>query len=95
LPALYISKVLLFVKKHSIYFTNSTLNHNYPTRNKDRFILQSHNTVAFEKGLLYAGQKFHNILPKNLREETNIAKFKRDVNNYLSNLSIYRTSDFT
>ena len=68
--------------------------HPYETRNKDKFVLKSHKTKAYEKGLMYAGQYYYNKLPKRLRNEPNIHIFKPKIKMYLLSNNIYKLSDF-
>jgi hypothetical protein len=94
LPALYIAQVLIFMKKHPAYFSNCQFNHRYNTRHKNRMQLPKHNTRAFEKGLLFAGQRLFNKLPRVLQNEKCPLLFKAAIKKYLLLKEVYNMSDF-
>jgi len=62
LPALYVSQVLIFVKKHPVYYDKFKFKftHNNNASNKSSMQFVHHKTAAHEKGLLVAGQPFFN-----------------------------------
>jgi hypothetical protein len=94
LPALYISQVLIFIKKHPSYFSNFHFTHQYETRHKNRMMLSHHHTSAFEKGLLFAGQRLFNKIPRELQEENIPFCFKKLIKDYLLKNHVYNISDF-
>ena len=94
LPALYISKVLLFFKKHPEYLSESKFNHEYNTRHKNNLQLERHNTTAYEKGLLYSGQIFYNKLPNELQMELNVNTFKNKIKLLVMNYDVYSVLNF-
>ena len=95
LPALYISNVLVFFKKHPEYFSENQFVHEYNTRHKNNLQLVKHNTTSYEKGLLYSGQIFYNKLPNDLKAESNINSFKNKIKLYLLENDIYSVSEFS
>lgn len=94
MPALYIYKSLLFLKKNPHYFENNIKTHKYETRHKDLYDVDCHNTTAKERGLHYSAIKFYNNLPKCLREENNINKFKKELKILLLEKNVYSVQDF-
>jgi hypothetical protein len=96
LPALYVSQVLIFVKKHPEYFDKFKFKftHNYNTRNKNRMQFVPHKTSAYEKGLLFAGQRMYNKIPFELQIEKCHVRFKQLLKNYLFTHLFYKISDF-
>jgi hypothetical protein len=93
-PALYIYKALLFLKKNPQYFETSVISHNYNTRHKDLLNVDKHRTTAKEKGLHYSAIKFYNHLPKHLRDEQDINKFKLKLRTLLLDSKVYSIKDF-
>jgi hypothetical protein len=81
LPALYIFKCLIFLKKYPQYFEHSKFNHYYNkiTQNKYLFSLEKHKNVAYEKGLLYPAKSFY----KEIRRQQSLILFKCIVKSYL------------
>jgi len=96
LPALYVSQALNFVKKHPEYFDKFKFkfSHNYNTRNKGRMQLSHHKTTAYEKGLLFAGQRMYNKIPYELQIEQCHDRFKKLVKSYMFSHMFYKISDF-
>jgi len=94
LPALYVAQVLIFMKKHPEYFSKCHFNHRYNTRHRNRMQLPKHKTTAFEKGLLFAGQRLFNKLPLNLQNEKCPLRFKLAIKKYLLLKNVYSISDF-
>ena len=93
LPALYIFQIVLFCKKNSQYLENTVQNHSYNTRNKNLYTPLRHKTTAYEKGPLYSGQKFYNMLPLNIREEPSLNVFKILLKKFLFAKKIYCIND--
>jgi len=96
LPALYVSQVLVFVKKHPEYYDKFKFKftHKYNTRNKNNMKFVHHKTAAFEKGLLFAGQRMFNRIPFALQIEQSQTKFKKLVKDYLLANMFYKISEF-
>lgn len=94
-PALYISKVLIFLKKNPIVFKDNKFSHEYETRHKDLFQLEKHRTAdGYEKGMFYAAQKYHNLLPKNIQDISDAKLFKREIKTLLLKYDVYKIDDF-
>lgn len=94
LPALYISKTLIFVKQNPNLFSDNVSQHKYETRHKDLFNLEKHRTAGYEKGLFYSAQKYHNMLPKYIQEITCVKLFKKEIKNFLFAYNVYKIEDF-
>ena len=94
LPALYISNVLLFFKKHPEYLSETKFDHGYNTRHKNNFQIEKHNTTSYEKGLLYSGQIFNNKLPNELQIEINVNTFKNKIKLLLMTNDVYSVTEF-
>jgi len=93
-PALYIAQTLIFIKKNPHYFEKSKQTHIYNTRNKDLFLPDIHRTSKYEMNLRYSALKFHNHLPKTLRDEKSVLKFKSQIKYFLLNNNVYSIQNF-
>lgn len=94
LPALYITQVLVFVKKQPKYFQSCFFKHHYETRHKTKMIFDQHKTSALEKGLLYSAQSLYNKLPEDLRNECNPLKFKSLIKSHLFEKNVYKICEY-
>ena len=92
--ALYIYKVLLFVRTHNQYFENTMPSHDYSTRNKQLYVLNKHKTTSYERGLSYKAKKFYNNLPQNIKDIELFTSYKKAVKTYLQSKCIYSINDF-
>jgi hypothetical protein len=93
-PALYIYKCLIFLKKNPQYFYNNVKTHLYTTRYKDLYDVECHRTTARERGLKYSAIKFFNKLPKSLRDQNNLNKFKTELKCMLLKKNVYSIQDY-
>lgn len=63
--------------------------HNYNTRHRNELAVPSHNLQIYTKKPQYAGTKFFNHLPQNIKSEQNLRTFKRKLKEYLIEKAIY------
>lgn len=57
--------------------------HTYPSRRKDDFRIPQANKSSTRRNVFYAGLKFFNEMPEEIKIETSFAKFKKLVNKYV------------
>lgn len=93
-PALYVAQVLIFVNKYPQYFSESKFKHDYNTRNKDKFVLDTHKTVTYERGLFYSGKLLFNHLPNSIRAIKNCKTFKQLIKKFMFANNILSIKEF-
>lgn len=92
--AIYIFNCILFVKKKENEFEKCVGGDRYPIRNENSFKLPIHKTSTLEQSPKYAGLKFFNHLPKEIRNISNFKMFKHELRSFLCNASIYSIQEF-
>jgi hypothetical protein len=86
----YIFSLLLFLNKNKNLFTVNSTIYQYATRQQSNFHQPSANLSKYQKGICYLGVKVFNKLPPYIKEEfDNSRKFKRSLQNFLSEKSFY------
>ncbi len=91
---LYIFDTIMYVVNHEVN-SKSSLIHKYKTRNKNKLITYHHRLKMFEKKTTFVGNKFFNYLPIKIKDEQhNIQKFKKVLNEFLTNLALYSIDEF-
>ena len=68
--------------------------HDYNTRRKRDFLLSKPRLELAKRKPTYAGTKFYNSLPEHLKHQTKFLKFKRELKNYLLEMSPYSFDEF-
>jgi exonuclease III len=92
LTSLYILEAILFVVGNGALNIHSDM-HSYETRNKDNFLLSKPKLNVYKKGVVYAGCKFYNRLPKQLQLKGETG-FKTKLKNFLTDRAYYSVEDF-
>lgn len=92
--SLYIFELILLVKRnfHSICALGDK--HNYNTRFKKQPCFSTHNLKIFERKPSYAGIKYFNSLPPEIKNITDVNKFKSKLKLYLLNKPLYSLDEF-
>uniref|UniRef100_A0A1B6MV12 Uncharacterized protein n=1 Tax=Graphocephala atropunctata TaxID=36148 RepID=A0A1B6MV12_9HEMI len=67
--------------------------HGYNTRNAQNFSLPAHHRTLYEKKPSYAGAKFYNILPQDVKDE-NCRTFKLRLTRWLLERPFYSVNEF-
>jgi hypothetical protein len=91
LPSLYIYETILFVKNNVSNFETSKLSN---LRTNKNLHIPTHNTTLYQRNIYYNGIKLYNKLPKSLKEERNLKKFKKNLKSILLNGVFYKVEDF-
>ena len=95
LPAQYIFSLLLFLNKNKNLFTANSTIYQYATRQQSNLHQPLANLSKYQKGICYLGVKVFNKLPPYIKEEVdNLRKFKRSLQNFLSEKSIYSLQEY-
>lgn len=68
--------------------------HPYNTRNKSEIIPTHHRLQLYTKKPSYAGAKFFRTLPKEIKKEKNVNKFKIKLKNYITSNPIYSIEEY-
>ena len=92
-PSLYIYKVILYSKLKCKVSTVGEM-HTYFTRFGNLQRTPTHHLSLYEKRITYAGIKFFNQLPNEMRQITSINKFKHILKMYLIKNEYYSIEDF-
>ncbi len=92
IPALYVFKCVMFVKKCPALFPR--LSQNRITRNANKLLVPKHKTQLFEKSPLYCCVQFYNKLPRDIINLKPLSKFKSAVHELLSSKALYKVNDF-
>lgn len=90
--ALYIFQTIIYAKEHQ--FTHIEDLHNYNTRNKKNFPSIQHRLKRSESNPEYAGAKFFNFLPTELKQIEDLNKFKLNLKSYLLMRPYYSIDEF-
>lgn len=91
--AVYIYEVVIFLYKHKEIVRDYRFTHNYGTRHSN-YVYPQHRLTLSERTLLYAGIKFFNRLPEQLKGIECIYKFKGALFNYLNDIEPYNVGEF-
>jgi len=91
--SLYIFECIMLVRNHSLEFTSHGEIHQYNTRNKNEKVLPQHKLEYFKKKPSYAGLKFLQAIPKEIKETPNNNKFKSLLKEFLINKACYAIED--
>ena len=95
LPAQYIFSLLLFLNKNKNLFTANSTIYQYATRQQSNLHQPLDNLSKYQKRICYLGVKLFNKLPPYIKEEVdNLRKFKRSLQNFLSEKSIYSLQEY-
>lgn len=92
--SLYIYQCVLFTRQNSSSVSLLGDNHDYFTRNRNKYCVPFHNLKLFEQKTVYVGIKCINNLPNFIKEEKNFKKFKKLLKDYIISLPLYSTEDF-
>ena len=69
--------------------------HNYSTRNRENLATSPHSLQLFKKKPKYAGSKFYNNLPMEIRSQVSYEKFKTKLKQFLINKAMYSFEEFS
>ena len=72
--------IYMFKLKHNTPdITNTTVQpqHNYPTRNREHFIIPAHNLTIYQHSLSYQGPKIWNAVPQEIKTLQSLYSFKK------------------
>lgn len=92
--AVYIYEIVCFVYKNKHKFLENRINHKYMTRKREYLLPNKHDTMLFQKSLLFNGCKFFNILPEQIKMLPNIYRFKNAVKSMLIEKPCYTVDEF-
>ena len=90
----YIFETILIARNQEMDTNLAQLTHQYNLRKKNE-IIQPHKLKFFEKKPSYAGKKFLKYVPKNIKKENDLSKFKKLLKKYIINLAIYSLDEFS
>lgn len=96
LPSLYVFLLLMLVHKNSLQnkIEKRSNVHNYNTRCKDNINMPYSRLTIGQNNPLYQGFKFYNKLDENLKNITNLRKFKKKISELLVGKTLYKIEDF-
>jgi hypothetical protein len=92
---MYVFETTLSVKTRLLNLDRVGDKHNYPTRNRENLATSPHNLQLFKKKPKYAGSKFFNNLPVEIRSEVSYKKFKTKLKQFLINKAMYTFEEFS
>lgn len=92
--SLYIYEIILIIKASSSSMLSLGQSHKYYTRNQNKFAYKSHNLKLFERKPRYAGIKYYNKLPLEIRSIDNYNKFKSKLKVYLLSKPLYSLLEY-
>lgn len=80
-----INKLVNNKLKHNLEIQQISQQHRYGHRRRSHFVVSFFNTNIGEKNILHRGLRAYNALPSEIRNETNIIKFKKIIKNHIVN----------
>ena len=78
---------MIFVFKNKPSFL--TLDHDYPTRNKQNLLPDKFRLTLFQNSIFYYGPKLYNCIPNNIKALTSINAFKSHLRRFLTERAFY------
>jgi hypothetical protein len=94
LASLYILEVTCFISKYCQSLELNAHVHNYNTRRKMDFHVQSYKTVIYKKSVINMGTKMYNKLPGYIKEIDNYKAFKKELELFLLCHTFYSIEEF-
>uniref|UniRef100_A0A1B6FRU9 Reverse transcriptase domain-containing protein n=1 Tax=Cuerna arida TaxID=1464854 RepID=A0A1B6FRU9_9HEMI len=88
---LYILETVKYCK-HNHVLNSQSQTHTYNTRN--HFISERHNIELYKKKTTFAGLRFLQCLPQDIRIEHNLSQFTSKLKSFLLNISCYSFEEF-
>ena len=90
---MYIYEALVFLYKHREIIEDYHFTHNYETR-QGSYVYPQHRLTLFERTFLYSSIRFHNKLPRQIKESEHLFMFRRKLFNYLRDIEPYSIAEF-
>jgi hypothetical protein len=90
----YILDTILYAKNKIDNHIPQQSFHHYNTRKKNSVRQNQHRLKFFEKRPSYAGEKFFEFIPEQIKNEKNLIKFKKLLKEFLINEAIYSLEEF-
>lgn len=91
---IYILKLLTFIHHNSETYKKHADIHTYSTRNKNNIYIEKFHHTFYKKSPYYAGYKYYNILPAELKNIKSITTFKYKVKEILLKNCFYDLKEF-
>lgn len=92
--SLYIFHTIIHIKTYPINNIRMENIHNYNTRNKNNFAIESHRTTLFTKQPSYAGKHFYNNIPQNIKNINDFKTFRNTLKEFLLDNPLYSIEEF-
>jgi hypothetical protein len=94
LVSLYILEVTCFIRKYCQSLELNSHIHNYNTRRKMDFHVQSYKTDIYKKSVTNMGTKVYNKLSGYIKEIGNYKAFKKELKSFLLLHTFYSTEEY-
>jgi len=95
LPSQYILSLLMFLNKNKDQFTANAQIYHCATRQQTNFHQPIANWTKYQKGTGYMGVKVFNMLPFNIKKESDNSKiFRHSLKNFLKEKSFYSLQEY-
>lgn len=95
LPCLYILEIAKYVRRNlSLFPTNKDVRPNTCPRREDKLYCPGCRLTKSNKLIHIIGPKIYNVIPENIKNETNEATFTKKLKNMLLNSACYTINEF-
>lgn len=94
LACIYILKLLVYIHHNINNYKKHTNIHMYPTRNKNNIYVEKFGHTYYKKSPYYAGQKYYNLLPPEIKNSRSVNIFKAKIKKLLLEKCFYSLKEF-